>query len=176
MSPVICHAAHKGVTGIFFWGGKVKKKKSILVDPKQISVALKSEKQKTKEKKKGSSHLFIPFPPFISHFHLSIFLVFSYIFPFFLASFFLVSHQKFPGQKSQGVHSAPCLLCHWQHIKKVTLQVKSILNFYLFDALELFLNFKMTSHYQYWSRNSNFTEKGLKICIVFFYYFLNVII
>ena len=122
--------ASRGVTGIFFWGGKVifpaffpgvkwffPVEIPILVDPKQIPVVLKSEKQKknkTKQnkqqtKKKQGPHLFfITFPTSISNFPPSL-LQFSFfssqfspLFPFFLASFFPIRPQKFPGQKSLG--------------------------------------------------------------------------
>ena len=95
---------------------------SILVAQKQIFVILKSEKQnktkqnKTKQqnqkqnKKKGPL-LFRTFPTSIFNFPPSLLQFSSFSspfppFPFFLASFFPVGQQKFPGQKSQG-HSAP---------------------------------------------------------------------
>ena len=119
------YLSDRGIRGKFLRGGKVifpdfflawnafsQQKISILVDPKQISVVLKSEKQK-KKKKKGPLLIlqlfllpfifnFPPFPTFpfkkISFFFLH--------FPFFLTSLFLVGQQKFPGQKCLG-HSAP---------------------------------------------------------------------
>ena len=70
--------------------------------PKQISAVFKSEK------KIRSSPLVITFPTSISNFPPS-FLKFSFfsspyspLFPFFLASFFPIRQQKFPGQKSLG--------------------------------------------------------------------------
>ena len=129
------------VTGIFFWGAKSfflicfpawnafsRKKIPISVDPKQISVIFKSEKQKKK-----SPPLFITFPTSISNFPPSL-LQFSFfssqfshlfpLFPFSLASFFPIGQQKFPGHKSWG-HSAPMhprLLrhCPWACLKYVT--------------------------------------------------------
>ena len=56
----------------------------ILVDPKQISVIFKSEKQKKKKKKKKrSSDLFRAFPTSISNFEPSL-----YHFPSFLLNFY----------------------------------------------------------------------------------------
>ena len=81
------------------WKAKKKKKKK------------RKRKRKEKKKEKSSPH----FPPFISlsnfssfHFQFSIFpftiflLFFSIFLPFFLASFFPVGQQKFPGQKFLG--------------------------------------------------------------------------
>ena len=62
---------------------------------------MKSKKKKKKKKKKRSSPLFLTFSCF--HFQFSTFSSqFSPLFPFFLASFFPVRQQKFPGQKSLG--------------------------------------------------------------------------
>ena len=72
--PVMTAHTTRGVTGIFFWGGKVifpdffhgvkclfpVEKIPSLVDPKQISFIFKSEKHKKKEKKKAlTPHLFL---------------------------------------------------------------------------------------------------------------------
>ena len=97
----------QGVTGIFFWGGKVVFPDffPILVDPKQISVVLKTEKQKKKKKKKRSSPHFLTFPPSIFNFPS-----FLLHFPFFLASLFLVRQQKFPGQKFWGALCPPSVM------------------------------------------------------------------
>ena len=75
----------------------------ILVDPKQIFLVFKSEKQK-----KGSSPLFVTFPTSISNFPPSLLQFsffscqFSSLFHFFLASFFPIRQQKFPDQNSRG--------------------------------------------------------------------------
>ena len=98
-----------------------RKKISILVDPKQILVILKSDKKKKKKKKKKKvlssqmpifnfplSLYFDNFPSFPLNFHpLSLFNT--------LAAFFRVGQQKFPGQKSRGGGSLPSLrlLRHW---------------------------------------------------------------
>ena len=79
-----------GHRGIFFRGGKVifpdffpslksffPVENSILVDPKQISVVLKSE-TKEEEKKKSSPH-FVTFPPSIFNFPLSLFDFLSFL-------------------------------------------------------------------------------------------------
>ena len=71
----------------------------------------KVKKKKKKKKKKSSSFLsscscnFSSFHFLFSTFPFSIFLLFCSIFSVFLASFFKVGlgHQKFPGQKSQGL-------------------------------------------------------------------------
>ena len=81
----------------------------ILVDPKQISVVFKSEKQK-----KRSSPIFITFPTCISNFPPSLLQFtffsskFSTLFPFFLDSFFPIRQEKFSGQKSLGGTLPPC--------------------------------------------------------------------
>ena len=93
------------------------RKISILVDPEQILVCLKSEKQKK------SPH-FVTFPSF--HFQFSTFLFTSFILffsicPLFsllsLCLFLPVGQQKFPSQKSWGgggnLPLAPHLLCNW---------------------------------------------------------------
>ena len=57
---------------------------------------------------------FLHFPPSLFHF-FSFSSTFSILLPFFfLASFFPICHQKFPGGKSLGGHSSPLLRhCHW---------------------------------------------------------------
>ena len=90
----------------------------ILVDPKQISVIFKSDKQKKKKKKVFTSFLYFPI------FHLpfyNIFLLFNFTpFPISLPLFFLIHQQKFPSQKSLGGTLPPCphLLRHWVKIVK----------------------------------------------------------
>ena len=112
----------RDVRGIFFRRGKAtfpyffpwhemlffffKVEISILVDPKQISVVSKSDKQK--KKKGGSSAHFRTFFPSNLHFlppSFTISLLFFSIFPFFLASFFPAS-KNFP-VKTSGGHCAP---------------------------------------------------------------------
>ena len=69
--------------------------------------------EKKKKKKKSSPH-FVTFPS--STFLFTIFLLFFSIFtpfPFFLASFFPVGQQKFPGHKSWGILQPPPPLRHW---------------------------------------------------------------
>ena len=87
-----------------FWLTHKKKKK-------KKSVVLKSQKKKKKKKKKvlsSFSHFLTPPLPFsIFHLPFLIFLLFCSIFPFFLASFFPVGQQKFPGQKSRGMGALP---------------------------------------------------------------------
>ena len=99
-------AGLRGITGIFFWGGNVifpdffpgmkcffPVENSHFGRPKTNSIVFKSEKpKKRKRKRKKGPHRFLelfllPFPP---------------LFPFFLASFFPIRQQKFPGQKSLG--------------------------------------------------------------------------
>ena len=120
----------RGVTGIFFWRGKVifpdffpgvkcffPVENSHLVDIKQIFVVFKSEKQKTnkqtnktkQKQKKNPSPLFITFPTYISNFPPSLlqffFLLFLSIFtpfPFFPCLFF----------PDTSVLCPPRLLCH----------------------------------------------------------------
>ena len=108
----------RGVTGIFFWGGKVifpdffpgvkcffPVENSHFGRPKTNFRRFQKWKAK-KKKKKRSSPLFLTFSCF--HFQFSTFSPqFSPLFPFFLASFFPIRQQKFPGQKSLGGHSAP---------------------------------------------------------------------
>ena len=128
----------RGVTGIFFWGGKIifpdffpgvkcffsQKKIPTLVDPKQIAFVFKSENQKKKKKKKKKvlisfynfSHLHFKF----STFPFTIFLLFFSIFtpfPFFPCLFF----SRYAAKTSQSEVSegalcppAPRLLCHCQ--------------------------------------------------------------
>ena len=83
-----------GVTGIFFWGGKVifpnffsrREKIPFLVHPKPISVVLKSEKKK-KKKRGGVLTYFCNFSSFhFQFFHLS----------FFDFNFFLLHFPNFP--------------------------------------------------------------------------------
>ena len=97
----LCPGLHtsRGVRGIFFRGDKVifpdflfpsvkcffPVEKSILVDPKQISVVLKSEKHKKKKKKKKVPSSFCNFPPSIFNFTPSLFL---FQFSFFPAPFY----------------------------------------------------------------------------------------
>ena len=106
----------RGVTGIFFGGGKVVfpdfflgVKCFFLVENSHFGRPKTNFRhfQKWKEKKK-SSPLFITFSPSISNFPPSL-LQFSFfppqfspLFPFFLASFYPIRHQKFPRQKSLG--------------------------------------------------------------------------
>ena len=109
-------AYSRGVTGIFFWGGKVifpdffpgvkcffPVENSHFGRPK--TNFRRFQKWKAKKKKKVltsfSDVFLLPFPIF--HLFYSIFTPF----PFFLASFFPIRQQKFPGQKSLGGHSAP---------------------------------------------------------------------
>ena len=66
----------------------------------------KVKSKKKKKKKKRSSPLFLTFSCFHSQFS-TFSSQFSPLFPFFLASFFPIRQQKFPGQKSLGGHSAP---------------------------------------------------------------------
>ena len=123
----------RGVTGIFFWGGKVifpdffpgvkcffPVENSHFGRPKTNFRRFQKWKAK---KKKRSSPLFLTFSCF--HFQFSTFSSqFSPLFPFFLASFFPIRQQKFPGQKSLGGHSAPLpprLLrhCGWCQLLRV---------------------------------------------------------
>ena len=113
---------NRGVTGKFFWRGKVifpgffsrrkmlfpRRKISILVHPKQISAVLKSEKKRKKNLSSFWDFSLLPFPIF----HLPF-----YNFPFFLLHFSL---PLFPGRSAEislseisGGHSAPHLLHHW---------------------------------------------------------------
>ena len=106
---VIC----RGVTGIFFWGGKVifpdffpgvkcffPVENSHFGRPKTNFRRFQKWKAKKKKKKKVSP-LFRTFSCF--NFQFS---TFSYqlspLFHFFLTSFFPIRHHKFPGQKSLG--------------------------------------------------------------------------
>ena len=80
--------------------------------------------KKEKKKKKGSSAVYGVLSPYLFHFtpsRVHFPLSFFYIFYiFFLASFFLISQQKFQGGKSMGGTVPPCtnllppphLLCH----------------------------------------------------------------
>ena len=100
----------RGVTGKFFWGGRVifpdffpgvkcffPVENSILVDPKQILVVLKSDKVLSS---------FCNFPPSLLQF--SFFSSqFAPLFPFFFTSFLPVGQQKFPCQKSLGALCPP---------------------------------------------------------------------
>ena len=112
----------RGVTGIFFWGGKVifpdffpGVKCFFPVENFHFGRYKTNfrwfQKWKTKKKKKKGHHLFINFfffynfPTSISNFPPSLLQFssqFSPLFPFFLASFFPIHQQKFPGQKSRG--------------------------------------------------------------------------
>ena len=110
----------QGVTGIFFWGGKVVFPDffPILVDPKQISVVLKTEKQKKKKKKKKKKVI-------SSFFNFS---SFHFQFSFFSAPFSLFPCLSFPGTSAEisrsevlgGTLSPICYaiatkgLCPWQ--------------------------------------------------------------
>ena len=87
---------------------------SILIDLKQISVVSKKwqvKKQTNKQtNRKGPLLIFIlcplpffNFPPSLLHFFL-FFSIFSF---FFLASLFLLSHHKFPGEVSGGTEVPP---------------------------------------------------------------------
>ena len=111
----------RGVTGIFFWGGKVIfpeffSRRGMLFPVENSHFGRSKTKfrrfQKWKAKKKKSSHLFynfsyFNFPPSLLQF--SFFSSqFSPLFPFFLASFFPIRQQKFPGQKSLGGTLPPC--------------------------------------------------------------------
>ena len=88
----------------------VKNSNYILIDPKQISVVLKSEKKK---KVLSSFLIFVTFPPSIFNFPPSLISFFDFPsflphFPFFLASLFPTGQQKFPGQKPLQGHLPPC--------------------------------------------------------------------
>ena len=81
----------------------------ILVDPKQISVVLKSEKKKKKKKERKkemrSSPNFVTFPPSSFNFPPYLFQVSFCSSPFsvfYLPCLFPVGQQKFPGEKYQG--------------------------------------------------------------------------
>ena len=86
-----------------------------MVDPKQILVVFKSEKTKQNKTHFPTSTFIFKFPP--SLFQFSFFS--SPFSPFFrfLASFFPIDQQKFPGQKSRGWALCPLppprLLRHW---------------------------------------------------------------
>ena len=71
----------------------------------------KKKKKKIKKKKKGLLLIFVPFPLQILHFFLLLLQFFFFSSPFsvfFLASFFLVTQHKFPGEKYQGALWPPC--------------------------------------------------------------------
>ena len=131
------HQLHKlisrGVTGIFFWGGKVIFPDFfhaiLVVSPKtNFRRFQKWKAKKKKKKKKKRSWPFWPFAFFSSKFSplFPFFLAsfsphtsakklplaffsskFSPLFPFFLASFFPIRQQKFTGQKSRGGGCSP---------------------------------------------------------------------
>ena len=137
LSPFLHFIGHagRGVTGIFFWGGKV-----IFPDffpgvkwffPVKISHFGRSKtnfcrfqmwKKKKKKKREKEKHLFLelfllPFQifhlPFYNFHNFPSFLLNFHPFSlFFLASFFPIRQQKFPGQKSLGstLPPAPCPL------------------------------------------------------------------
>ena len=118
----------RGITRKFFWGGIVIFPNFFPVEnfhygrPKTNFTCFEKWKEKKKKKKKGPLFIF-HFGTF-STFHFQFlpsflqFFFFSSPFPpfsiFFLASFFPVGQQKFPGQKSLGgtLPHAPRLLCH----------------------------------------------------------------
>ena len=86
---------------------KSKKKKKTKKKKQEKKKTRKKNKKKKKEKTKEKK--VINFFQCFFHLHFSFFLFFSYIFhflPFFLASFFPVSHKKFPVESLWG-HSAP---------------------------------------------------------------------
>ena len=120
----------RGVTGIFFWGGKVifpdffpgvkwffRVENCHFGRPKtnfRRFQRWKAKKKKKKKKKKVLTSFIITFPTSISNLPLSL-LQFSFfssrcspLFPFFLASFSPISLHKFPGQKSLGGTLPPC--------------------------------------------------------------------
>ena len=118
----------RGITGIFFWGGKVifpdffpsvkcifPVENSHFGRPKTNFSCFekwkaKNEKREREKKKKGPL-LFLYFSSFtfkFSTFLFSIFLLFCSIFTIFLASLYPIRQHKFPDQKSLGGHSAPC--------------------------------------------------------------------
>ena len=121
------HLEGRGVTGIFFWGGKVifpdffsrremlfpGRKFPILVDPKQICHFQKWKAKKKKKKKERSSHLFRASSYF--HFQFLTFpLPFSFfssqflpISPFFPSLFFPDTSAKISRSEVSGGHSAP---------------------------------------------------------------------
>ena len=146
-SPAMQHFAHvylhtqtRGVAGIFFWGGKViflifspgwilfSSRKFPLRTPKTNFRHFEKWKAKKKKKKRSSPH-FWTFSSSSFHFQFStfpftIFLHFFSIFPlfhFFLAAFFLIGQQKFPGHKSLGgtLHPLPHLLRHWLRLQYI---------------------------------------------------------
>ena len=74
-----------------------------MVDPKQISVISKNEKQKKKK-------FLCPFSCFFPHpFALTIFLL---LFCVLIASLFPVGQQKFPGEKSKPIPPPPPPGCY----------------------------------------------------------------
>ena len=114
---IIC--LDRGVTGIFFWGGKVifpdffpgvkcffPVENSHFGRPKtnfRRFQKWKAKKKKKKKKKKLYNVFLLQFSVF--HLFFSIFTPF----PFFsLASFFPIRQQKFPRQKSRGGALPPC--------------------------------------------------------------------
>ena len=119
----------RGVTGIFFWGGKVIFP-DFFPDVKCFFPVENShfgrpktnfrhfQKWKAKKKKKMSPHLFselflLPFPIF--HLPFTIFLLFFSIFtpfPFFPCLFFLDTSAKISRSEVSGGHCAPRLLRH----------------------------------------------------------------
>ena len=101
------------------WNAFPREKIPILVDPKQISVVFKSEKQKKKKKKKKSPHLFLWLSYF--HFQFSSFPFFNFPsfplnfhpFPFFPSLFFPDMSAKICRSEVSGGTLPPCLLRHW---------------------------------------------------------------
>ena len=120
---------NRGATGIFFWGG-IKSffliffpawngffpvENSHFGRPKTNFRRFQKWKAKKKKKKKRSSpqgfYTFSYFHFQVSTFPFTIFLLFISIItliPFFLAYFFPICQQKFPGQKSLGDTLPPC--------------------------------------------------------------------
>ena len=122
----MCYIA-RGVTGVFRGGGakslfRIFSRCDFSLFPLEISILV--------DPQKGPQHFFSPFSPFISDFPLfpsflfsfflicfhpcPFFLIIFYIFhffTFFLASFFPISRQIFPGRKSLGgtlLRPCPC--------------------------------------------------------------------
>ena len=106
----------RGVTGIFVRGQSHFSwffsrremfflENPILVDPKQISLVLKSEKKKKKKKKKGPQLFLQLFLLPFTIFHFPFF-----DFPFFLLHFPYFACLSFPDTSAEvsGGHSAPC--------------------------------------------------------------------
>ena len=128
-------AADRGVSGKFFWGGKVifpyffpawnaffRIENFHFGTPKTNFTPFEKWKVKKKKKKKKSPLLILLIyfshfekwkakkkkgPLLIWKFSLLPFSIFLLPFQFFPCHFFLVGQQKFPGQKSLGEHSVP---------------------------------------------------------------------